>query len=138
MRISDWSSDVCSSDLPSILYRDRTICYAELQDESLAAERSLFALGIGRGDRVGILLGNQPEWVVMALAASYLGATLVPLNTWYKQTELAWTLRHCGLKLLVSATRFLKADYLALLHTIVPQSEERRVGKECCSTCRSR
>src|SRR3546814_6757848 len=66
---------------PAILYRDRTICYAELQDESLAAARSLFALGIGRGDRVGILLGNQPEWVVMALAASYLGATLVPLNT---------------------------------------------------------
>src|SRR3546814_13697079 len=88
---------------PAILYRDRTICYAELQDESLAAARSLFALGIGRGDRVGILLGNQPEWVVMALAASYLGATLVPLNTWYKQTELAWTLRHCGLKLPVSA-----------------------------------
>src|SRR3546814_17902196 len=88
------------------------------------------------------LVGNQPAGVVRALAASYLGATLVPLNTWYKQTELAWTLRHCGLKLLVSATRFLKADYLALLHTIVPEargrSEERRVGKECVSTCRSR
>src|SRR3546814_18987292 len=44
---------------PAILYRDRTICYAELQDESLAAARSLFALGIGRGDRVGILLGHR-------------------------------------------------------------------------------
>src|SRR3546814_18413962 len=59
---------------PAILYRDRTICYAELQDEILAAARSLFALGIGRGDRVGILLGNQPEWVVMAPAASYLSS----------------------------------------------------------------
>src|SRR3546814_19774858 len=58
----------------------------------------------------------------MALAASYLGATLVPLNTWYKQTELAWTLQHCGLKLLVSATRFLKADYIALPPTIVPDA----------------
>src|SRR3546814_7466996 len=64
----------------------------------------------------------------MALAASYLGATLVPLNTWYKQTELAWTLRHCGLKLLVSATRFLKADYLALLHTIVPEARGAAPG----------
>jgi len=105
---------------PAILYRDRAISYAELQGESLAAARSLLVFGIGRGDRVGVLLGNQPEWVVMALAASYLGATLVPLNTWYKETELAWTIRHCGLKLLVSATHFLKADYLALLHRIAP------------------
>src|SRR3546814_15431508 len=65
---------------------------------------------------------------ILALAASYLGATLVPLNTWYKQTELAWTLRHCGLKLLVSATRFLKADYLALLHTIVPEARGAAPG----------
>lgn len=107
---------------PVILYRDRVISYAELQGESVAAAHSLLALGVGRGDRVGVLLGNQPEWVIMALAASYLGATLVPLNTWYKETELAWTMRHCGLKLLISLPRFLKADYLALLNKIVPEA----------------
>jgi fatty-acyl-CoA synthase len=106
---------------PAILYRDATTSYGELRDTSVAAARSLLALGIGRGDRIGVLLGNRPEWVIMALAASYLGATLVPLNTWYKETELRWTLRHCGLRLLVSAVRFLKADYLALLGKIVPR-----------------
>lgn len=115
-------------DHAAILYRDRTISYAELQAESIAAARSLIALGVARGDRIGVLLGNRPEWVTMALAASYLGVTLVPLNTWYKETELAWTLRHCGLKLLVSATHFLKADYLALLHKIVPEAEGARPG----------
>src|SRR3546814_16362115 len=40
---------------PAILYRDRTICYAELQDESLAAARSLFALG----DRKGVVEGKS-------------------------------------------------------------------------------
>ncbi len=115
-------------DHAAILYRDRTISYAELQAESISAARSLVALGVARGDRIGVLLGNQPEWVTMALAASYLGVTLVPFNTWYKETELAWTLRHCGLKLMVSATRFLKADYLALLHKIVPEAEGARSG----------
>jgi fatty-acyl-CoA synthase len=109
-------------DHPAILYRGRTISYAELQAESIAAARSLLALGIGRGERVGVLLGNQPEWVILSLAASYVGATLVPLNTWYKETELSWTIRHCGLKLLVSAARFIKADYLTLLHKIVPEA----------------
>lgn len=114
---------------PAILYRDRTISYAALQAESVAAAKSLLHFGIGRGDRVGVLLGNQPEWVVMALATSYLGATLVPLNTWYKETELAWTLRHCGLKLLVSASQFLKADYRALLNRVVPEATGAAPGK---------
>ena len=107
---------------PAVLYRDRTITNAELQEEGIAAARSLIRLGIGRGDRVGVLLGNGPEWVVMALATSYIGATLVPLNTWYKETELRWTLRHCALKLLVSAAHFIKTDYLALLHRLVPEA----------------
>ena len=113
---------------PAILYRGTAMSYGELQERSIAVARSLLALGVGRGDRVGVLLGNQPEWVNMALAASYLGATLVPLNTWYKESELGWTLRHCGLKLLVSAARFIKADYLGLLHRIVPEAEGAAPG----------
>jgi len=112
----------------AILYRGRRISYAELQHDSISVARSLLALGIGRGDRVGVLLGNQPEWVAMALGASYLGATLVPLNTWYKAGEIGWTLRHCGLKILVSAAGFIKADYLALLHQLVPEAEGATPG----------
>jgi len=115
-------------DHPAILHGGRAIGYAELQHLSREAAASLLALGIGRGDHVGVLLGNEPEWVVMAFAASYVGATLVPLNTWYKEAELAWTLRHCGLKLLVSATRFLKADYLSLLHKMVPEALDAKPG----------
>ncbi len=108
-------------DHAAILYRDWSISYDELRADALAAARSLMALGVERGDRIGVLVGNQPEWVTMALATSYLGVTLVPLNTWYKETELAWTLRHCGLKCLISATKFLKADYVALLNKLVPE-----------------
>lgn len=123
-RLSAVLDEICAfaPSHPAILYRDRAISYAELQGESVAAAHSLIALGVGRGDRVGILLANQPEWVVMALATSYLGATLVPLNSWYKETELAWTMQHCGLKLLVSLSGFLKADYLTLFNKIVPQA----------------
>lgn len=116
------SQAALAPDRTAILYRDRTISYSELQADSIAAAKSLLSYGIGRGDRVGVLLGNQPEWVILALASSYLGATLVPLNTWYKETELRWTLRHCGLKLLVSAARFIKADYRALLGKLVPEA----------------
>nr|WP_164843950.1 AMP-binding protein [Croceicoccus ponticola] len=110
-------------DHKAVCYFDSAICYAELQDLSTTAARSLLALGVGRGDRVGVLLGNRPEWIVMSMATSYIGAILVPLNTWYKAYELRWTLGHCGISVLVSADRFLKTDYRALLTAIVPEIE---------------
>lgn len=112
----------------AVCYLEQTLSYAKLQDLSITAARSLLALGVVRGDRVGILLGNQPEWIVMAMAASYVGATLVPLNTWYKEYELRWTLGHCGISVLVSADRFLKTDYQALLTAIVPEIGDAGTG----------
>ena len=105
----------------AILHGGRRWSYAELLGESEQTARALLAHGVAPGDRVGALLGNDPEWMQIALGASMIGATFVPLNTWYKSTELAWTLRHCGLKLVVSAPRFLKADYRALFTEVLPR-----------------
>jgi fatty-acyl-CoA synthase len=106
---------------PAIFFDDRVISYAELQVQSLRAARALLAAGIRSGDRIGVMLGNEPDWVVMSMAAAYVGAGFVPLNTWYKQAEIAWTLRHCNLKLLVSASDFIKTDYVALFETLIPE-----------------
>jgi fatty-acyl-CoA synthase len=105
----------------ALFHGDRRWTYAELFQQAEQAARALLAQGVTPGDRVGALLGNDPEWLQMALGASMIGATFVPLNTWYKSTELAWTLRHCGLKLVVSATRFLKTDYRALFAEVLPR-----------------
>ncbi|MEI9927007.1 MAG: class I adenylate-forming enzyme family protein [Sphingomonas sp.] len=113
---------------PAILHDGETISYSELDQRIDAAARALLALGIGRGDRIGVLLGNQPEWVIMALAASRIGATFAPLNTWYKQTELAWTLAHCRLKLVVSAARFLRGDFVELWRKVVPEALGAPIG----------
>jgi fatty-acyl-CoA synthase len=105
----------------ALFHGDRRWTYEELFQRAEQAARALLAQGVAPGDRVGALLGNDPEWLQMALGASMIGATFVPLNTWYKSTELAWTLRHCGLKLVVSATRFLKTDYRALFAEVLPR-----------------
>ncbi len=123
-RLSSIVADVAarSPGRPAVIEDNRTLTYAELHGLSMAAAKSLLAAGIRRGDRVGVLLGNQHEWVVMALAASYIGAAFVPLNTWYKATELAWTIRHCGLGILVSASQFLKANFADLLLKMIPEA----------------
>jgi fatty-acyl-CoA synthase len=114
---------------PAVIHFEETISYRELQQRAREAARALLALGIKRGDRVGVLLGNQPEWMVMCFAAAYVGATFVPLNTWYKKTELAWTLRHCELSVVVAAGRFLNQNYAAILQDLLPGLAQAQPGK---------
>ena len=110
---------------PAVRFGSQAIGYAELLERVVAAARGLRAQGIRTGDRVAILFGNEPRWVVMALACSMTGVTCVPLNTWYKSTELTWTLRHCGVSLLVAAGSYLKTDYRSLLLEAVPELVEQ-------------
>jgi len=106
---------------PALIYGDRTLSYGELAERSLAVAKALMAAGVEPGDCVAALLGNEPDWLVVQMAAHLAGAALAPLNTWYKADELAWTLRHCRVKALVSAPAFLKADYVALFGALIPE-----------------
>jgi fatty-acyl-CoA synthase len=105
---------------PAIFYRGRVISYAALHEQATIAAKAMLAVGIRRGDRVGALLGNQPEWVIMAFGAAMIGAVFVPINTWYKKQEIAWLIAHSGLRLLAAAATFIKQDYVALLNELLP------------------
>lgn len=107
---------------PALFHDDVQWSYAELREAAADVGRSLLAQGVRRGDRVAGLIGNQPEWLALCLGCAYVGATFVPLNTWYKRAELEWTLVHCGVSLLVSAGRFLKQDFAAMLSEIVAEA----------------
>ncbi len=94
------------------------------------AARGLRALGIGPGDRVAILMGNRPEWLVADFAIASLGASMVSINTWATERELLWLLRHSRARMLVAVERFLRQDYAAMLGAIAqggqwPESLER-------------
>jgi fatty-acyl-CoA synthase len=105
----------------AIIHFGETIPYGELVARTQEVAKALLALGVRRGDRIAALMGNQPEWVVLCLASSKIGATFVPLNTWYKRNELDWTLRHCGISVLVATSRFLNQDFGAVLRDLVPE-----------------
>lgn len=125
---------------PAILHDGRSISFAELRDQALTIARSLLELGIRKGDRVGVLLANQPEWVAMAVGTAVIGAVFVPLNTWYKRSELVWTVRHCGISTLVCMDQFLKQDFGAMLLEAFPGLAQATPGDlrlDECPTLRS-
>jgi acyl-CoA synthetase (AMP-forming)/AMP-acid ligase II len=73
---------------PAVLAGDDRWTYAELQRASNAAARHLALQGVGTGDRLALMTSNRPEFVVVAHAASKLGAVPVLLNPAWKALEV--------------------------------------------------
>jgi O-succinylbenzoic acid--CoA ligase len=67
--------------------------------ERLAA--GMAARGVAPGDRVALLVGNRPEFVVALFAAARLGAIIVPLSIRDQAPGLRYMLENCGAKLLI-------------------------------------
>ena len=84
----------------------------------------LLALGVARGDRVGIWSPNRPEWVLTQFATARIGAILVNVNPAYRLSELEYALRHVGVRVLVTADRFKSSDYVGMLSELLPPAPE--------------
>ncbi len=89
----------------------RRYTYAQLLNEANNVARGLAALGLGRGDRVAILMGNRAEWLLTFLAIQQIGAVSVGLNTWSTARELEYTLSHAEVSCLVTTDRLRRQDF---------------------------
>jgi fatty-acyl-CoA synthase len=83
-----------------------------------AAALGLLGLGTSKGDRVGIWSPNCAEWAWLQFAAAQVGAILVNVNPAYRAGELAYALRHSGVRMLVTATSFKTSDYRVMLASV--------------------
>ncbi|MBK7398586.1 MAG: AMP-binding protein [Myxococcales bacterium] len=95
--------------------------YGELWQRVTATARGLLALGVKKGDRVGIWSPNRWEWVVLQFATARVGAILVNLNPAYKTAEIEYALRQSGVSVLVLAKAFRQSDYVAMLAEVRPR-----------------
>lgn len=100
----------------------RRYTYAQLRAEVRAFAKGLHALGVRPGDKVAILMGNRPEWIVADLAVCLLGGVMVSVNTWVTGRELHYILSHSDARYLVMTGRFLRYDYCAMLADMAPLS----------------
>ena len=73
--------------------------------------RSLMALGIEKGGRVGIWSANNSEWVLTQFATAKIGAILVNINPNYRTHELKYALNKASVKLLITADKSKYMDY---------------------------
>ena len=102
--------------------------YRELRDEADRAARALIALGVQRGDRVGMWSGNRAEWMITQYAAAKAGAVLVNINPAYRLRELEYALTQSGVSVLIAARGFRSTDYVELLLGLVPELRATGTG----------
>jgi len=103
-----------------LIASERRLSYRDVERESAQLALGLLASGIGKGTRVGLLMPNGPEWGLAWLAASRIGALVIPLSTFSQARELHWLLRHADVDTLFTTDRYLRHDYLARLEQIAP------------------
>ncbi len=103
----------------------RTVDYATLVARAARTADALHAHGIARGDRVALLLGNEPLMVDLVHAAAFLGVVLVPLNARLTPDEISFQLEHAGARCLVHgegalATAATRAAAVAKTSLVLP------------------
>ena len=95
--------------------------YRELKERVDAFAAGLLALGLKRGDRIGVWSPNNAEWVITQFATAKAGLILVNINPAYRLAELEYALNKGGCVALVTAARFKTSDYHAMLRELAPE-----------------
>ncbi|KWO44245.1 AMP-binding protein [Burkholderia sp. MSMB1459WGS] len=110
-------------DRPAVVFREQQVrwTWREFADEVDVLAAGLAALGIVKGDCVGIWSPNRSEWLLTQFATARIGAVLVNINPAYRLSELEYALNKVGCKAVISAERFKTSAYVEMLQTIAPE-----------------
>ncbi|KXS39081.1 MAG: fatty-acyl-CoA synthase [Halomonadaceae bacterium T82-2] len=95
--------------------------WRELQDIVDRTARAYMAIGVEKGDRVGIWATNRSEWAITQFATAKIGAILVNINPSYRTHELEYALRQSGTSTLVLQGAFKTSRYADMIAELVPQ-----------------
>jgi len=97
------------------------LSWHDLKRRSDDVAAGLLALGVKRGDRVGIWAPNCVEWLLVQFGTARIGAILVNINPAYRATELEYALKKVGCRVLIMAAQLKSSDYVAMLKSLAPE-----------------
>ncbi|MFA1546301.1 class I adenylate-forming enzyme family protein [Actinomadura chokoriensis] len=106
--------------------------YSELWDRAVEVACALRACGLGKGERVGVLMTNRPEWIASVFGASLAGGVAVALSTFSTPAELEHLLRASCVSMLLFERNVPKKDFAAVLTGLEPE-----IGKAAPGALRS-
>jgi fatty-acyl-CoA synthase len=127
LTMSGWFAEVCAEHA----HRDALVwyegdervlwTYADLWDRANEVARSLLALGIGKGTRVGVLMSNRPEFLSAVFGTALAGGVATTISTFSTTPELDHLLKASACSVLLLERSLLKKDYLDMLCELEPE-----------------
>jgi fatty-acyl-CoA synthase len=103
--------------------------YGEFLDQVNNVARGLMALGVEKGNRVGIWAMNYAEWIVVQFATAKIGAIMVNINPAYRTYELEYVLKQAEIQTIIIQGRFKTSDYVGMFYEACPEAYESRPGR---------
>ncbi|GAA6218211.1 medium-chain acyl-CoA ligase ACSF2, mitochondrial-like [Lates japonicus] len=102
--------------------------FAQFQQDVDKAAAGLLALGLRRGDRLGVWGPNKYEWILFQFASAKAGIILVSLNPAYQVKEVEFTLKKVQCKAVVCPTHFKNQRFCEMLREICPEIDTAPAG----------
>jgi fatty-acyl-CoA synthase len=112
----------------ALVTRAARFSYRELFEKAKGAAGAMQAMGIKRGDHVGILMGNDEKWLSLFYGAALIGAVTVPVNTRLKTDEIRFCIEQADCKALFYVERFLNIDFGPMVRNLNLQKVEVSKG----------
>lgn len=101
-------------DAPFVTFEGHQSTYADLALRATQAASALASLGVGRGDKVALMMANSLEFLDLWFGIGILGAVMVPVNTALKGDGLRYNLEHSGAGVVVVDELFVDAVEAAM------------------------
>ena len=87
----------------ALVYQDVRLDYQALSEQVLAFAAGLLRQGLGRAERVAVYLEKRPETVIALFGAAAAGGVFVPVNPLLKPDQVAYILKDCNVRILVTS-----------------------------------
>ena len=97
-----------------------TYTYEEFDQRVDEVAKGLIALGLEKGDRIGIYSPNRPEWSILQYAAARADLILVNVNPAFQVHDLEYALNLVGIKVLVMPEQFSHSYYVDIVRHLIP------------------
>ena len=113
----------------ALIFPNLKLSYEDFDRAVDALAIGFLAIGLEKGDRLGIWSPNRLEWVLTQFATARIGVILVNINPAYQLSELEYSLNKVGCKALVLAKNFKSSEYVKMIHTLAPEIDKCLPGE---------
>ncbi|MGB9844196.1 MAG: AMP-binding protein [Methanothermobacter tenebrarum] len=113
-----------------IVYPDRDLrfTYHEFNERVNLLAKGLLAIGLKKGDHLGIWATNVPDWLTFLFATAKIGVVLVTINTAYKSHELEYVMKQSDMNAIAIIDGFRDVDYIRTIYELVPELKSHERG----------